>query len=115
MADIALIVTSAIFGILVLIGSVYFLVYFQHPEDKWVAWFPKFIIVLGLSVACFNVLLLPLDVANRDGEGGVPVSTLNVIFYLTTIIMVLFVIPFTVFYYEGSDAKDGKSQVANQM
>ena len=49
MVDVALIVTSAIFAVLVLIGSVYFLAYFQHPEDKWVAWLPKFVVV-GLTL-----------------------------------------------------------------
>ena len=109
MADIALIITSAIFLVLIVISSIYFLVYFQHPEDKWVAWFPKLVVVLGLSLACSNVLLLPLDVANSRGDGGLPMALLNVIFYVSSVGMVLVVIPFTVFYYEGSDARDGKS------
>jgi LMBR1 domain-containing protein 1 len=45
MADIALIITSSVFALLVLVGSVYFVVYFQHPDDKWVAWFPKTAVV----------------------------------------------------------------------
>jgi uncharacterized membrane protein len=42
---VTLIVTSCIFAILVMIGAVYFVVYFQHPNDKWVAWFPKSVVV----------------------------------------------------------------------
>lgn len=45
MADIVLIITSVIFGLLVILGAVYYLVYFQHPDDKWVAWFPKLVVV----------------------------------------------------------------------
>jgi LMBR1 domain-containing protein 1 len=82
-SNVVLIVTVVIFAILTLIGAFYFLVHYQHPEDKWVAWFPKFIVVglrvsrnqhrvtrihqvLGFSLACYNMLLLPLDVANRE-------------------------------------------------
>jgi LMBR1 domain-containing protein 1 len=43
--DIGLIVTSVIFAILVLIGAVYFIVYFQHPQDRNQAWFPKIVVV----------------------------------------------------------------------
>ncbi len=45
MVDATLIVTSVIFAILVIIASVYFVVYYQHPEDKNVALFPKIITV----------------------------------------------------------------------
>jgi LMBR1 domain-containing protein 1 len=45
MADIALIITSVIFGLLIIAGAFYFLVYFQHPDDKWVAWWPKIVVV----------------------------------------------------------------------
>jgi hypothetical protein len=43
--DYVLLVTSLIFAILVIIASLYFVVYFQHPQDKWVAWFPKLVVV----------------------------------------------------------------------
>ncbi len=45
MVDVVLIVTSVIFAILILIASVYFVVYFQHPDDTNVALFPKIITV----------------------------------------------------------------------
>lgn len=43
--DIALIVITSILAVLVIISCIYFLVYFQHPEDKWTAWFPKIVVV----------------------------------------------------------------------
>ena len=36
---------SVVFAVLIIIASIYFLVYFQHPDDKLVAWFPKFMVV----------------------------------------------------------------------
>ncbi|KAI8927660.1 hypothetical protein BC831DRAFT_451739 [Entophlyctis helioformis] len=111
MADIGLIITSLLFAILVIIGALYFVVYFQHPNDKWTAWFPKVVVILSLSLAAWNVFLLPLDVANQQGStgaatGGIPTATLTIAFYATSIAVVLVVMPFTVFYYEGEDAKD---------
>lgn len=110
MANVVLIVTVVIFAVLVVLGSIYFLVYYQDPADKWVAWLPKIVVITGLSVACFNVLLLPLDVANQDGSfsarGGIPMETLNLVFFMLTIAYALLIVPFTVFYYEGVDDKD---------
>jgi hypothetical protein len=45
MADVVLIVTIVIFSLLVILGAVYFLAYFQHPEDRNTAWFPKIVVV----------------------------------------------------------------------
>jgi len=41
------------------VGAVYFVVYFQHPEDRNVAWFPKIIVVL--SVGAFVFIFFPLS------------------------------------------------------
>lgn len=110
MADIALILTTVVFAILIIISSVYFLVHFQHPDDKWVAWFPKSVVVLGLSVACYNIFLLPLDVSNQRGEftapGGIPMLEINLAFFITTIIASAVIVPFVMFYYEGVDDVD---------
>ncbi|KAJ3121152.1 minichromosome maintenance protein 5 [Nowakowskiella sp. JEL0407] len=107
--DIGLIVTSIIFGLLIIIGSVYFLVYFQHPDDKWVAWFPKVVVVLSMSLAAFNIFLLPLDVANQKGEFqrfAIPMTTIQLAFYIATTVIVTIFVPFTVFYYEGENDND---------
>jgi LMBR1 domain-containing protein 1 len=47
MVNVVLIVFSVIFALLIILASVYFLVYFQHPMDKWVAWMPKLVVVSG--------------------------------------------------------------------
>ena len=48
------------------------LVYFQSEEDRNTAWAPKIAVVLGLTLTCLLVLMLPLDVANRQANGGLP-------------------------------------------
>ena len=50
MVDVSLIVTSVLFAILVVIASIYFVVYFQSPTDKWIAWFPKIVVVRVLYI-----------------------------------------------------------------
>ncbi|KAJ3151238.1 hypothetical protein HDU89_002077 [Geranomyces variabilis] len=111
MSNVVLILTVVVFAILVLIAAIYFVAYFQHPDDKWVAWFPKIVVILGLSLACYNVFLLPLDVANQQGQldspGLIPMAKLDISFYIITIVWCLVVVPFTVFFYEGSDEDDG--------
>jgi len=70
MADVFLIISIVVgFGIL-LVGGVYLLVYYQHPDDHNDAYFPKFVVVFGFVLAGATVLLLPLDVANREGYPG---------------------------------------------
>ena len=70
MADIFLIVSIIVgFGILLVAGT-YLLVYYQHPDDHNDAYFPKFVIIFGFVLAGATVLLLPLDVANREGYAG---------------------------------------------
>lgn len=75
--------------------------------------------VLGFSLACYNVFLLPLDVANQQGQftaaGGIPMKEISVAFFTATAVMSIVVVPFTIFYYEGaedSDTADGESKWA---
>jgi LMBR1 domain-containing protein 1 len=70
----------------------------------------------GLCLACFGVLLLPMDVANRNsafaaaitsasgmwGGEALDMTFLWEIVLLAIVIMVLGVIPFAIFYYEES-------------
>ena len=70
MPDVFLIISIVVgFGIL-LVAGVYLLVYYQHPDDHNDAYFPKFVIIFGFVLAGATVLLLPLDVANREGYAG---------------------------------------------
>lgn len=40
---------------LVFAANIYVIVHFQHPEDKNQAWFPKAIVLIGLSLASCEV------------------------------------------------------------
>jgi LMBR1 domain-containing protein 1 len=107
--DIVLVITAVVFAILVMLGAFYFVVYYQHPQDKWQAWFPKAVVVLALSLSAWNLFLLPLDVANQKGltnTTGLPMGTITLVFFTTTIAMVIVIVPFTIFYYEGEDNDD---------
>eukprot|EP00898_Chlorokybus_atmophyticus_P001523 jgi/Chlat1/2371/Chrsp17S00180 len=60
-----LILVAVVVALLVVAVSVYLIINYQHPEDANQAYFPKLIVLLGLTLAMYQVLLLPLDVANR--------------------------------------------------
>jgi LMBR1 domain-containing protein 1 len=65
---------------------------------------------LSVSLTIYNVLLLPLDIANQGGtfkaSGGLPMAVITESFFLTTVILAVVVVPFTMFYYEGMDEAD---------
>ncbi|KAI9333004.1 hypothetical protein BDR26DRAFT_1010377 [Obelidium mucronatum] len=110
MVDVVLIVLSALFGVMIIVASIYFMVYYQHPQDKWVAWLPKFMVVLGLTLAAWNVFVLPLDVANQNGQidapGAIPMAPITLGLNLASVAIFMIGVPFTMFYYEGEDDSD---------
>jgi LMBR1 domain-containing protein 1 len=113
-----LIVVTVIITVAIIIASIYLLVYFSHPEDKNVAWFPKIVVIVGLSLAAFSILMLPLDVANRSTVGGFPMDQLWLAIYIIIAGMVVVVIPFAIFFYEGEEAEPGEespSQIASAI
>eukprot|EP00834_Sanchytrium_tribonematis_P008322 NODE_942_length_2988_cov_1.180339.p1 type:complete len:399 gc:universal NODE_942_length_2988_cov_1.180339:1160-2356(+) len=119
MLDIGLIITFPIMSCLIILGCFYFLVYFISPEDKWVAWAPKILFIFCMSLACFNVLMLPLDVANKTyddtANGGIPLRQIAIICFMTSISLVFTLVPFCVFWYEGIDDGSGSSQLGHAM
>jgi LMBR1 domain-containing protein 1 len=50
MVDVTLVVTSVLFAILIIVASIYFVVYFQHPSDENNALFPKIIVVPQMNL-----------------------------------------------------------------
>lgn len=103
MANPFLIIVTVILSLAIIAGCIYVLVYFQHPEDKNVAWGPKIVVVLGLSLACFSVLMLPLDVGNANSHGGFPMATLWLVIYIIMAVFAVVIVPFAMFYYEGDE------------
>ena len=103
MVNIWLVIVMAVISVMVLIASVYILVYFQSEDDKNTAWAPKIAVVFGLTLVCLLVLMLPLDVANRSAAGGLPMDVLWQTLYITVAVMCIGIVPFLMFYYEAWD------------
>ena len=76
MADLFLIISMIVSFVLLVVVGVYLLVYYQHPDDHNDAYFPKFVVIGGFVLSGATVLLLPLDVANKEGYAGTFVSFL---------------------------------------
>jgi len=103
---IAIVVTG-----LAVVANLYILVNFQHPEDRNQAWLPKLVVLTALTTAELSILMLPLDVGNRAAcEKAISASACNFTMpmrelwftvYMVMAILVVFVIPFTLFYYEA--------------
>ena len=70
MADVFLIVSVTVAFLILFVVAVYLLVYYQHPDDHNEAYFPKFVVIVGIMLAGATALLLPLDVANNEGYPG---------------------------------------------
>ncbi|KAK2361081.1 hypothetical protein P8452_60055 [Trifolium repens] len=113
--NLALVIVAIVVCVIVLLVNVYLLVNYQHPDDVNQAYFPKFVVVFGLSVAAISILMLPADVANRQAcrhaiyNGAcnltLPMKNLWLVVYVIDAILVFFVIPFAMFYYEGDQDK----------
>ncbi|XP_073297925.1 LIMR family protein At5g01460-like [Primulina huaijiensis] len=113
--NLALVIVAIVVCVLVFVFNLYLLVNYQHPDDVNQAYFPKFVVVLGLSVAAISILMLPADVANRQAcrhaiyNGAcsltLPMKDLWLAVYIVDAILVFFVIPFAIFYYEGDQDK----------
>ncbi|KAJ7294873.1 hypothetical protein O6H91_06G109600 [Diphasiastrum complanatum] len=113
--NIILLVIVIVVCVLVLLFNTYLLINYQHPDDHNQAYFPKIVVILGLSVAQLSILMLPADVANRHAcqhaiyNGAcnltLPMKQLWFAVYIVDAVLVFLVIPFAMFYYEGDQEK----------
>lgn len=123
--NLALVIVAIVVCILVFIFNVYLLINYQHPDDANQAYFPKFVVVFGLSIAAISILMLPADVANRQAcqhaiyNGAcnltLPMKQLWLAIYIVDAILVFFVIPFAMFYYEGDQDKTIAKRLKSAM
>mmetsp|Transcript_15185 Transcript_15185/g.25215 ORF Transcript_15185/g.25215 Transcript_15185/m.25215 type:complete len:600 (-) Transcript_15185:645-2444(-) len=114
MVDVFLIIVITVAFVMLLVGGIYFLVYYQHPDDRNTAWFPKLVVLGSFLLAGTTILGLPLDVANA-GEyagcagydtsfcGGLNMKLFWDIFFFLIPIWIFVLIPFSTFYYEAED------------
>jgi len=108
-----LLILAIVVPFLLVLINVYVLVYWSSKDDKGYAYFPKFLVVTGLTLAEGSILLLPLDVANGSGFvgcglwnqlcGGLNLEPVWQAVYIMIAIWVIFLIPFAIFYYESLD------------
>ena len=113
--NLALVIVAVVVCVLVFLFNVYLLVNYQHPDDANQAYFPKAVVVFGLSIAVISILMLPADVANRQAcrraiytgacKLTLPMRELWLAVYIVDAVLVFFVIPFAMFYYEGDQDK----------
>lgn len=106
-----LILIAVVVVILVVISNVYVLIDYSHPEDRNQAWFPKGVVIFGLSLAVIAVLMFPMDVANKAAcSTGIspsactytlPMYTLWMAVFIMILVMVFAIVPFTLFFYEA--------------
>jgi len=106
-----LVIVVIVMSVMILIGSVYLLVYFQSEEDRNTAYAPKVAVVFGLFLTCLLVLMLPLDVGNRNVNGGFAMEVLWQVMYISVAAMCLGVVPFMMFYYEAWEPEGRNWQV----
>ena len=70
-------------------------------------------------MACTNILLMPLDVATQNGSfmpsGVFPMQTIELVFFLASVILFFIVLPFAYFYYEGWSEDDKVQSIGRQV
>lgn len=106
-----LIVIAVVVALLILAGSIYFVVLFTAEIDRGTAWFPKVVVICGLFLSAVTILLLPFDVAARRDPASVKqfvndeidTGLMWQIVLWCVAIFIIVIIPFTTFYYEGGD------------
>ncbi|KAG5142923.1 hypothetical protein JHK82_018618 [Glycine max] len=123
--NLALVIVAVVVCVIVFLVNVYLLVNYQHPDDANQAYFPKFVVVLGLSVAAISILMLPADVANRQAcrhaiyNGAcsltLPMKDLWLAVYILDAVLVFFVIPFAMFFYEGDQDKSVGKRIKSAL
>ena len=106
MVDILTLIMMIIVGVILLISNIYILLYFSHPDDRasCVGWLLKILVILGLTLAWFQVLLLPLDVNNiRTFGSGLNMKVLWYILFISIIVYVLILFPISSSFYEADE------------
>ncbi|KAJ8645396.1 hypothetical protein MRB53_007144 [Persea americana] len=123
--NLALLIVAIVVCVIVFIFNIYLLINYQHPDDANQAYFPKFVVVFGLSIAAISILMLPADVANRQAcrraiyNGAchltLPMKDLWLAVYIVDAVLVFLVIPFAMFYYEGDQEKTVGNRIKSAM
>ena len=106
MIDVMTIIMILIITVVLLITNIYILIYFSHPEDKEsiIGWVLKVIVLLGLTLAWCQVLMVPLDVSNnRTFGGGINMKLFWFIIFIITLVYIFIIFPISSSLYETQD------------
>ena len=106
MVDWLTLIMTILVSVGLLICNIYLLAYYCHPDDRdsCIGWVAKIFVVLGLTLAWSQVLLLPLDVSNnRTFGGGLNMKAFWFIIYISTAIYILLVFPIVSGFYESDE------------
>ena len=106
--DVLTLIFIIVITIMLFAFNIIILAYYCHPDDKGFgsSLICKIFIVIGLTLSWAQVLMLPLDVSNnRSFSGGINMQLFWYIVYISTAIMVTFILPALTAYYE-SDPDD---------
>ena len=106
MVDAVTLIMIIIMAVALLITNVYILIYFSHPEDtdSVIGWILKGIVIIGLTLAWCQVLLIPLDVSNnRTFGGGINMKLFWLIIFVLTLIYILVIFPISSSLYEAQE------------
>ena len=106
MVDVMTIIMILIITVVLLITNIYILIYFSHPEDKesMIGWVLKVIVLLGLTLAWCQVLMVPLDVSNnRTFGGGINMKLFWFIIFIITLVYIFIIFPISSSLYETQD------------
>ena len=106
MVDVMTIIMILIITVVLLITNIYILIYFSHPDDKEsvIGWVLKIIVLLGLTLAWCQVLMVPLDVSNnRTFGGGIDMKLFWFIIFIITLVYILIIFPISSSLYETQE------------
>ncbi|KAL7718067.1 LMBR1 domain containing protein [Entamoeba marina] len=89
---------------ILLVCNIYFVVYFQNPEEKHMNWGLRILIIFSLELLEISVLLLPADVLNTGPPyGEIPMEYFWYIIFYLMIILIAFVLPIALSWYNQID------------
>jgi len=94
--------------VILLVANIYLLAVYCHPDEKGFGdtLFLKILVVMGMSLAWGQVLMLPLDVANSRGlGGGFDMEVFWQVIIILDAVLLVILIPFSIFFYEADPEK----------
>lgn len=106
MVDVMTLIMILLITLGLIITNIYILIYFSHPDDKGsiLGYILKGIVIIGLTLAWCQVLMIPLDVSNNRTFGsGINMKAFWLIIFVITIIYILIIFPISSSLYDCQD------------